>query len=473
MSRVLLVFFAVILAVLSSLPMASAKAGKARQDAPPQSMDPMRIAIVRENVAGCEPNCAEWIMMQGDIMAESVPLFRRVLKLAGKRRLPIFVNSRGGKVDAGMALGQLIRASHLDVTVSKTVLIPCDPADRKCSDKALTGRAGSPMSYAAECASSCAFLLAAGVTRHVPYTTFVGLHQFTYYLTTTHYMNTYLNRKALVNGHMVVVSQKLVKQKLISKTTEKVATPKTTYDRAARFFAEMGIADNVNAIIAATPANGIHWLSADELAQTRIMTDRQDGISQILAIATQLGGKSAEVAALPQASHPVSTTTVRPLPAITTQSSADMPPAAPEPLKTYVSADIDLPIGRYRGTEVTADVAIHQRLGMPTVLLDVTPRTAAGPVTTTNLLAGVRINEASRRESLLDPVPGSLRSLSVTIPVAEFCTLRQQDSLAIDLQAAGPGTDFEDGRIVIQTESRFPAAHAVLAAICSRAEAAN
>ncbi|WP_413992988.1 hypothetical protein ACMDCR_13335 [Labrys okinawensis] len=469
MSRALLVLLTVIFSVLSIATAAPAKPIKSKPNNPAQTMDPMHIAIVRDHSGNCEPNCAEWIMMQGDIVAGTPPLLKRVLKLAGKRKLPVFVNSRGGKVEAGITLGQLIRANHLDVTVSKTILDPCDPKDRKCIDNALTGRKGSPQSYASECASSCAFLLAAGEARHVPYTAFVGVHQFTNYLTTTRYMNTYLRRRALVNGHVVVVNQKLVKQKVISQTTEKVATPKSTYDRAARYFSEMGIGDNINAILQTASPDSIHWLNGSELSSTHMMTDRQDGISQVLAINGELGGKTI-LASAPAPSAPSVTISVPTEPVLVPPAPASPPPAAATRTKTYVSADSDIPLGRYRGNDVTVDVTIHQHLGTPAVIVDFTPRDSAGPIPTMNLIAGVQIGDQHRRESPPNITAGSFQSLTIPVPVDEFCTLRQTDVLWLDLRAE-PGGEFEEGKIALQTESRFMTAHAILADICGQAQA--
>ncbi|WP_284315056.1 hypothetical protein [Labrys miyagiensis] len=471
MSRALLVLLTVILSVLSIATAAPVKPVKSKPNNPAQTMDPMHIAIVRDHSSNCEPNCAEWIMMQGDIVAGTPPLLKRVLKLAGKRKLPVFVNSRGGKVEAGITLGRLIRANHLDVTVNKTILDPCDPKDKKCSDNALTGRKGSPQSYASECASSCAFLLAAGEARHVPYTAFVGVHQFTNYLTTTRYMNTYLRRRALVNGRVVVISQKLVKQKVISQTIAKVATPKSTYDRAARYFAEMGIGDKINAILQTTSSDSIHWLNGDELDSTHMMTDREDGISQVLAINRELGGKTI-LASAPAPSAPSVTISVPTVPVVVPPAPASPPPPAAAGAKTYVSADSDIPLGRYHGNDVTVDVTVHQHLGTPAVIVDFTPRNAAGPIPTTSLVAGLQIGDQPRRESPPNITAGSVQSLTIAVPVEEFCTLRQTDVLWLDLKA-GPGGAFEEGKIVLQTESRFMTAHAMLADICGQAQAAK
>lgn len=427
--------------------------------------DPMKIAIVRDNMRNCEPHCAEWIMAQGDIVPESAALLRRVLKLAGSRKLPLFIHSKGGRIEASLAMGRLIRARHLDVTVSKTILDPCQVKNKACSDKALTGRTGAPQSYDAECASSCAFILAAGEQRHVPHYTYVGVHQFTNYVTTTRYLRTYLRRRALVNGRIVVTSQKLVKQKIVSQSTRKADTPKSTYDRAARYFSEMGVADNINTILQATPASGIHWLSLEELRSTNLMTDRVDSTIQVAAISAALA--SATPAPTPPAPA-----------AATAAKSAPVVPAPAMPLPTQmrrsdsdISADSYIPLGRYHNADVMVDVTIRYRvMGPPVVTVDFTPRNAAGPVPTSGLVASAQIGSQPWHQSETSASSAPFQPLTLDIPLSEFCTLRETDSLALDLKASSGG-EFEEGKAAIQTESRFMTAHALLQHTCPQTQA--
>src|SRR6188474_216932 len=74
---------------------------------------PMIFAIVRSGVTGCEPNCPQWISAEGQIMPGSAGQFRKILKQAGKQRLPVVITSQGGDVEAALAIGNLIRERKL------------------------------------------------------------------------------------------------------------------------------------------------------------------------------------------------------------------------------------------------------------------------------------------------------------------------------------------------------------------------
>ena len=90
------------------------------------------LSIVRLAEPGCEPNCIEWIAAQGRIDTTTPAEFKRVLGKLGRRKLPILIDSTGGAVDEGIAIGRLVRAKGLDVVVTKTVLTPCEATDQEC-----------------------------------------------------------------------------------------------------------------------------------------------------------------------------------------------------------------------------------------------------------------------------------------------------------------------------------------------------
>lgn len=88
---------------------------------------PMIFAIVRSGTIGCEPNCPQWISAEGQIMPGSASQFRKILKQAGKLRLPVVITSPGGDVEAALAIGQMIRQRKLDVLVGWTLFTGCNP----------------------------------------------------------------------------------------------------------------------------------------------------------------------------------------------------------------------------------------------------------------------------------------------------------------------------------------------------------
>ena len=101
---------------------------------------PMRVMVVRSNEAGCEPTCTSWISAEGRITNQTPAAFRRVLKEIGKAKMPVFINSGGGDVDASLAIGRLIRARGLDIAVSRTAFAPCLAGNRDCDEKTGKGR---------------------------------------------------------------------------------------------------------------------------------------------------------------------------------------------------------------------------------------------------------------------------------------------------------------------------------------------
>src|SRR5262245_35993770 len=97
--------------------MPGAAAGPARAHA---CIDPaMQVHLVRSAEPGCEPNCPEWIAAQGRIDAGSVARFRRVLSQLGDRKVPVLIDSNGGRVNEAFEIGRLARARGLDVVVRR------------------------------------------------------------------------------------------------------------------------------------------------------------------------------------------------------------------------------------------------------------------------------------------------------------------------------------------------------------------
>ncbi len=92
----------------------------------------MAFAIVRSAIVGCEPNCPQWISAEGQIMPGSASQFRKILKQAGKLRLPVVITSPGGDVEAALAIGQMIRERKLDVLVGWTLFTGCNPTVKTC-----------------------------------------------------------------------------------------------------------------------------------------------------------------------------------------------------------------------------------------------------------------------------------------------------------------------------------------------------
>ncbi len=254
--------FAVIASVLV-LAGASAAAGKAPAKKAAVPVEPsMRVYVVRSAQDGCEPNCAEWIAAQGRIDAGSLGRFKKVLGELGKRNLPVLIHSGGGHADAALAIGRLLRGKGFDVGVAKTVFTPCAPEAAACRKK--EGKEplrGLPDTGFSVCASSCAFILAAGTRRFVGAPAFVGVHRGA--LIQTKVLQTYRMTPYRTSDGSVKYKRKLISEKVISQ--HQTTAPNKAYASYEKYFVEMGIRKEIMPLMLATPNTSIHWLTREEL----------------------------------------------------------------------------------------------------------------------------------------------------------------------------------------------------------------
>ncbi|KQS99170.1 hypothetical protein [Rhizobium sp. Leaf453] len=237
---------------------------------PPAEFAPMVFSIVR-SVSGCEPSCPEWIFAQGQIVAGSPAGLKKILKTAGKRRLPILIQSPGGDVDAAIAMGRMIRKRKLDTGVSATRFRGCEPTDPDCTlgPEARGVYSGTAFSGGAFCASACPLMLAGGVTRLASHWSYVGVHQVT-----TSYSETRVTYKTLyriVNGKKKVVKKTVVGRKQGPvRTTTKMS--KAIRKKLLGYFAEMGVQASTLEAMLSTPPEDMRHLPEDELLRLGLIT---------------------------------------------------------------------------------------------------------------------------------------------------------------------------------------------------------
>jgi hypothetical protein len=245
--------------------------GAAAQQAKPQPViePPMQVYLVRSAQPGCEPQCPEWISAQGKIETGSVARFKKVLRRLGNRKLPVLVDSSGGKVREAFAIGRLLRRRGLDVAVTSTVLVPCAPADAACVQAKAAGvLTGLPRAHLSKCASSCAFILAAGKRRLVGAGTYVGVHRVRSFHVYTEVRPAF---RILGSGKRRVAPRRVTRRMVETRT------PPRTYRQIGRYFTEMGVGDPILPLILATPSDSLHWLTRAELQTSRLATDWIDG----------------------------------------------------------------------------------------------------------------------------------------------------------------------------------------------------
>lgn len=247
--------------------------------AAPDDTPSMRFTVVRSSASNCEPACPEWISAEGAIVQATPAALRKLLDTLGGRRLPVIISSRGGNVDAALALGRMIRKNKLDTAVGKTMFDRCKPEDKDCT--ANEGRGSRYFGFVygngAECSSACPLIFAGGVRRVVAEWAFVGVHQ----VTTTHVKSwiTYKTKYKVVNGKKRAVKE-IVNRKTVGsyKTYE---MEKATETKLAAYLKEMGVDGGMIEVIKRTPATDIRQLSADYMLRWRLTTEK-DGVELLI-----------------------------------------------------------------------------------------------------------------------------------------------------------------------------------------------
>lgn len=241
---------------------------------PAEGKAPMTVTLVRSDAADCGAHCAEWLALTGLIVPGTPALLRAALDRLGHRSVPVLVDSPGGGVEAGMAMGKMIRARKLDVIVGGTVLTDCGRTDRACLSRRSAGeRPGYVAGGVAACASACALVLAAGTERSVGPNSYVGVHQMVTRRTFNRVFNLFRVVRRVVGGHVVEVSRTLVSTRPISSRTVQSAAPEQLYSEVDRYLLGMGVGESIMPLMRSAPPTAIHWMAPSELATTRIATD--------------------------------------------------------------------------------------------------------------------------------------------------------------------------------------------------------
>jgi hypothetical protein len=244
---------------------------------------PMRVVLVRDATPGCQPTCTEWISAEGYIDRSAVPQFKKILNELGNKKLPILVDSPGGSVDDALAIGRLIRAKGLDVVVTKTKFAICEPADGECIRRDRSPMYGAPNAMISKCASSCAFILAAGTRRFVGAHAHVGVHQLRTFQTFARLERRYRIHTRHVWGVPQEIKRELISERTVGHKTVETKTGDRIYRSLRTYFTEMGIQPDIMPMLINTPPTGMHWLTTAELKATGMMTEPLNG-EQLLNI---------------------------------------------------------------------------------------------------------------------------------------------------------------------------------------------
>ena len=265
-----------IVAMAVALMLAAPADAAGRKPAPEKAVNPldqpMVFSIVRSAAGFCEPNCPEWIYGEGQIVGATPSAFKKILKQAGDRRLPLLIVSPGGNVTAALEIGRIIRKRGMNVEVSATRFIACSPRDDKCTpDGPLKGEyRGMAFSAGAFCWSACPLILAAGERRISSQWSHTGVHQIT---TVYARERVYFKEKyRVVNGKKKVISRKVVSRKKAG-TQSSTKLPKKTRKALLAYFKEMGIENRILDAMLSTPPDQIRRLEPVEMLDLKLITE--------------------------------------------------------------------------------------------------------------------------------------------------------------------------------------------------------
>lgn len=238
------------------------------------SLDPpMRFVIVRSHVAGCEPNCPQWISAEGVVTPQTPAVFKKFLKQAGKNRLPVLINSLGGDVEASMALGKLIRARGLDVGVGWTLFSGCWPEDKGCklpADQRGVYR-GIPVTWRAFCVTSCSFVLAGGHTRLATGTT-IAVTPLE--VSVTNEKIVWEERYRMVDGKKKVVSRKIVRREK-GKTYTTTKLDKATRRKLDAYAGAMGLGKGFIPLFGKAIPTSVYYVTGREALSAKLITSME------------------------------------------------------------------------------------------------------------------------------------------------------------------------------------------------------
>lgn len=133
---------------------------------------PMKFELWTEGPAlACGDHCRTWVSASGAITSDTPRDFEAFAKNRDLSGIALALDSDGGSVLGALSLGRALRKLGMTTTVGKTIDLAA--GDGGAKDGAKRGKL-QPKAY---CESMCAFVLLAGVERHVPAEARVMVHQ--------------------------------------------------------------------------------------------------------------------------------------------------------------------------------------------------------------------------------------------------------------------------------------------------------
>ena len=405
-----------------------------------KNMHPMQVEIVRDAQPGCQPNCAEWISAEGDIVETTPVEFRRVLGQLRNRKLPVFINSGGGSIEAAMLIGQMLRLHGLDVSVTRTEFTACHGKSTNCAGAARGEPTGQPDSYNAYCASACTLVLAAGVQRLASPWSHVGVHQIIVFKTQFKVRRTYrVTTLPRPNGGSST-RRTLIREQTLGSITKQIDVNDDTYRPMEVYLSRLGVGDQLVPLMEQTPNSDIHWMTGQEMDSTRLAT-RQDSGEALLK---RDNGLPVAVTAMPKRS----------------------PGHAQASIQTYFQG---------RPIWLLFDAAYDRQLSI--VILSVAMRQGGEALRSQGLFTRFDLDSGHRIEGYNVDATAPFSAMQARAPASSVCPLRQSGSLQLSLHPTqsldNQPMPLRETQPVMLTVASVPGLPELLTSICASVASAG
>jgi hypothetical protein len=205
---------------------------------------PMMFFVAKGGPNACGPGCSEWIAAEGMIDPDAAQRFRDFLATLPRRDLPVFLNSIGGIAGQGIVLGATLREHRMTVGVGRTIPEGCRQAaanDDACRSvmRAKREHRARLATEGARCISACVYALVGGSVRQVARDAQIGIH-----------------------------SVRLPR----SPSREWMPGVDDVHNLLKRYMVEMGVDPGLTDAAAKVSADGVRYLSRDEIARFGLET---------------------------------------------------------------------------------------------------------------------------------------------------------------------------------------------------------
>jgi hypothetical protein len=216
----------------------------------PERALPMHFDLRQEAAETCAKTCRRWISATGVITADTPRDFLAFAEGKELRGTTIALDSDGGSVLGALALGRAVRALDMSTTVGRSI-----GQGQALDGKRLDGQKlkGHELKLArldphADCESMCAFVLLAGLHRHVP-------------------------DEARVLVHQIWIGDRRDAPTAAIYSAEDLALVQRDIGRIAHYLADMGASPEIlDLALRIPPWEPMRRLSRDELQRLRIVT---------------------------------------------------------------------------------------------------------------------------------------------------------------------------------------------------------